>query len=420
MSISGTPNDTRMTFSGATFEHDAREVLGTLRKALTDLVTATPGNIRRAADFQRVLKVDSKTSWRIFKITSAADPLLAGIHVPGRPSIERVKNTAAQLKIAKPTIDAVESALCRFESLVEHYAGDRTTFDTMISGFGDEDAGPVDLTHRRAAFRANSHIWGVQSRAQLVTHILHRNSDDPQRFDVASLQVSYDLRRLRRDASWALAGFSSQHDKGGKRVSAQPEPLDPDADDPTGFLAQFSSDPKPQMRVGQLTAGYSNIELVGDTIGIPSESTCVFGHVMRSVAPWYATETDSHIRSRATQRTPAEVTVYDLLVDRATFGDIDIETFLLSDLRRRESVTDPRLNESHILPIRDKAVYMGGDISVLHTTELPRYTEVLSWSLRRLGWQDADYQIFRIRMEYPILPSSVIMEFQLPDRDSRV
>lgn len=419
MSISGTPNNTRMTFSGATFEHDAREVLGALRKAFTDLVTATPGNIRRAADFQRVLKVDSKTSWRIFKITSAADPLLAGIHVPGRPSIERVKATAAQLKIAKPTIDAVEEALCRFESLVDHYAGDRTTFDTMISGFGDDDSGPVDLTHRRAAFRANSHIWGIQSRAQLVAHILHGNATDPERFDVASVQGSYDLRRLRRGASWSLAGFSSSHDKDKGFVNAEPQPLDPEATDPTGFLAPFSSDPKPEVRIGELAAGYSNVELVGDTIGIPSESTCLFGHVMRAVAPWYATDVDSEIRSRATQRTPTEVMVYDLLVDRATFGDVDIDTFMLSDLRRRENITERRLNESHILPIRDKAIYMGSDISVLHTTELPRYTDMLDWCLHRLGWQSADFQIFRIRMEYPILPSSVVMEFQLPDRGSR-
>jgi len=36
--------------------------------------------------------------------------------------------------------------------------------------------------------------------------------------------------------------------------------------------------------------------------------------------------------------------------------------------------------------------------------------------IERLGWDSADFQAFRLRMEYPVLPSSLVVEFPLPER----
>jgi len=395
-----------------TFESEAREVLARFRKALSDLIAALPGGVRRAVDLQRALGVDAKTSWRLFKIASASDPLGIGSHVPGRQSMQRVRAGATRRQVPGPLVHAVEYAFDDFEALVKRYAGDRTTFDSMVSMFGQDDSNQLDLTHRRAAFRANSHIWGVQSRVQLITHIFRRSTDDPDRFDALAMQGSYGLTRLRRDAAWTIAEVSARHDEGSWATS-EPRPLESDSDDPTGFLAEFSS-PSPQLRVTTRAAGFSSVELGGDLVGIPSSSTYLFAHVMRRVAPWYHTKDDSYVRSRATVRTPTECLHYDLLIDEETFGRVDPETFLMSDLARDQSVTNPRQAKSHQLPVCEVAARLGIGTSVLHTPELPRYTEMIEKALARLGWSEGRFQVFRLRMEYPVLPSSHIVEFPLP------
>lgn len=416
MSVASSRDSAEVLDGSVRFEDETRDVLVRLRGALFGLISALPGDVRRAADLSRALDVDTKTSWRLFKIASSTDPLGAGIHVPGRASIKRALKTAERRQVPAEKIGAVADAFDAFEDLVRRVAGDRTTFGTMVSAISDGDDGQTDLTHRRAAFRANSHIWGVQSRAQLVTHILHPSVAKPELFDVGVLQGSFDLRRLRRDATWPIANLSSRHDKGGAVTSA-PRPLDESA--PTGFLWRFCDQPSAPLRVGGQAAGYANVELLGDRVGIPSESTYLFGHVMRELVPWYRTEQDTHVRTRASTRTPTELLVFDVLVHHDTFGKVETETSLLSDVTRDQRVTDPQKCEQHRLPTRDEAVYLGQGISLLHAPELPRYTEALEWSLERLGWDPESFHAFRCRAVYPVLPSSVVVEFPLPMRDAQ-
>lgn len=51
------------------------------------------------------------------------------------------------------------------------HATDRGAFDSLIAGLSHEAAASVDLTHRRAAYRASAHLWGMQLGARVQVGI---------------------------------------------------------------------------------------------------------------------------------------------------------------------------------------------------------------------------------------------------------
>ena len=55
------------------FEHAARQALSNLRRSLADLIAALPEDMRRAADFQRALRLDNKTG-----LAAAQDRIVHG------------------------------------------------------------------------------------------------------------------------------------------------------------------------------------------------------------------------------------------------------------------------------------------------------------------------------------------------------
>lgn len=412
MSVSRANPNERSSVQG--FEQDTREVLSGLRTAILELFGSVPGAVRRPVDVQRLFGIDNRTSWRLFKLASATDPLAAGSHVPGRASVERALATAAKLRVPASTLEAVRRELDTFERLVERYAGDRTTFDTMVSAFGDEDVGQIDLSHRRAAFRANSHIFGVQSRAQMVTHVYFPNVDSPDLVDVVVVQGSYGLCHLRRQVSWPLAMMNAVHDQG-DGTGGEPRSLSPVDADQIGLITEFSDHPPSQLRVREGGAGKLRIDLLGDAIGIPSSSTCLFAHHMRAVAPWYRTELDQEAAIRVGVVTPTEQLFVNVLLDTRTFGEPQLQTLVAAG-DYVDPINAPSRQPVIFLPNRDHATLIGSGLNALHTPDLPRYGDLIEHSLARIGLDPERFSVYRLRIEYPVVPSTVAIDFPLPTR----
>ena len=53
---------------GTNFCVEAAEVLRKLRSAVTSMFDATPGGVRKSRDVQKLLGVDARLSWQIFKL----------------------------------------------------------------------------------------------------------------------------------------------------------------------------------------------------------------------------------------------------------------------------------------------------------------------------------------------------------------
>jgi hypothetical protein len=61
-------------------------------------------------------------------------------------------------------------------------------------------------------------------------------------------------------------------------------------------------------------------------------------------------------------------------------------------------------------------VYLGKGPSVLCSADVPRYPEMAAYALARLGSNGDRFDVYRCRVEYPVLATTVRVIFSLPTR----
>ena len=136
---------------------------------------------------------------------------------------------AAKNGVPLPLIEKVTRAFDELNEFIVAQAGERATFDSMVSQLsGGESADQIDQMQRRAAYRANGHIFGVQAKV-LLKCLIFKASDDPSLLDLACIQGHYQLRRLRRDAHMVVSGTRIINDDGSYRHVSR-RPLDAEAE----------------------------------------------------------------------------------------------------------------------------------------------------------------------------------------------
>ena len=404
---------------GAAFEADVAHVLLRLRSALAAVIAAVPGNVARAADLQRALKIDMKLSWKLFKVIGATDPLAAGPHVPGPANMRTFLRAAGKRGVAQELIDGAARVAGDFRELVTAHAGDRAAFDSMVSGLATDEVGEqIHLQHKRAAFRANRHIWGLQARTHLRC-LLVQPAADSEMLSVAVLQGYIDLRRLRPQVPLVVSRTRVTDNDGTIRQVAR-EPLDPAGATQHGIalIREFCSQPLPQFRTTNGEGGFVLGELVTDGVGNKAAITCIDGHVSPTAGPRYRDDKNQFLRSAVRVRIPSEALVFDVLVREGTFGAVQPAVAVYGeDLSGGPGLGGPQ--ERDLLALNESVVYLGRGPSVLHTPDVPRYTDLARYALARLGWDGEQFDVFRCRVEYPVMAGTVRISMALPERPAR-
>ena len=397
-----------------TFEEEVAAILGRLRGALAELLAALPGNVSNGPDLRRVLKLNNKLCWRVIKVATASNPLDAAIHVPSATNMKTVLKAASARKVPRARRDAVAKAVADFEKLVETHAGDRSSFDSMVSALGDDPAA-IDLTHKRAAFRANSHICGMQAETQLNCCFLHP-AQDPGMLDIATLRGGLNLRRMRPDATWIVAEARTADNDGVVRREIVREPLDPSQATTHGLapLRAFCSEPLPRFSTVGGQGGFVLGELAGNRVGNASAITCITADVVRNAASCCQDEHNTHGELVAGVHTPCHALIHDVLIFKGMFGAISPGVCVYDDYWRKMS-RGATVPEAVTLATHEEVSRLGQGPSVLPTPDVPRYAEMARYAFARLGWDGEQFEVYRCRVEYPVMHSAVVVRFPLPE-----
>ena len=69
-----------------------------------------------------------------------------------------------------------------------------------------------------------------------------------------------------------------------------------------------------------------------------------------------------------------------------------------------------------MLPLKESLIYLGRGAAVMRSRDVPRYEEMVRYAMKRVGWAPGRFHVYRVRIEYPIMPSSVVIHFDLPER----
>lgn len=128
------------------------------------------------------------------------------------------------------------------------------------------------------------------------------------------------------------------------------------------------------------------------------------GRVRRNL-PSPLLEEVPEIGLRSWIRIPGEVMVYDILLPRALDRPLRKEVAVYTD-RSRTSLSAPlALTQDDLLCVEETVTYRGSGASVLNIPEMPRYREAVEYAMGRMGWNLEDYDVYRCRVEYPVVQS---------------
>jgi hypothetical protein len=398
------------------FDQQGLKVLGQLRAAVSSAIATIPGGIRRAADLRKATNLDAKLSWRMFKVAHAPDPLSAGPYVPNPSSIKTFLDAASRVGVREELLTAIESASDEFERFVAEHAGDRDTFDSMISALGQsQDVEQTNLRQRRAAFRANRHLWGLQATTQ-VRCVFTDVGDDPAKVNVVMVDGYVALRQLHHDAPMIISRTRVADDRG-RPIPVDREPIDPGAVSEHGIslFRDFCSTPTPQLREVPAAAGFMYGELISSGIGNRGAITCFTGWRAKNVAGRYRGPNNQQAIVHGAIRVPCEAITICLLTRVGLFQGATPELAVYSDHMAELPYPNRTHRMDRLLLPDERVMYLGRGTHTLCSPGIPRLAELAQWVFDRLGWDGDQFDVHRCTIAYPIMPSTVAVSIDLPE-----
>ncbi len=407
---------TEVTDAWGAFQTETSAVLERVRGTLAEVVAGVPGRVTKPTELQRALRVDMNVCCKVLKVVSSPEPLACGLHMPGIMALRSFLKGARRAGVPEDVVGAAVEAADAFERLVNTHADDRTAFDSMISSLVDsEDASQVTFLHRRATYRSQRHLFGMHVRVQLKCLIVQPSEQDPRLLDLANLTGFVSLRLLRPvQTPVVLSPAYTTNDDGSERPVRR-EPLVPTADQVEGvaLLPEFCSEPT--MRLHSVPAAPGRVlgELFGIGVGNTAAVTCIEGHMNRRAVPRYR-EAGNRIGGHLAEiRMPCETLLLDLVIREDTCGPLRPTVSVCGDHiaeGRTPGTAAPWQQEP-----RQTVQRLGRGASVLYTPDYPRYPELARHAFKHLGWDADRFDVYRCRIEYPVLPSTVAMFFDLPE-----
>lgn len=414
--------DARETAStGAGFRDDASATIRRVRDSLTQVVSTIPGfTYRRPNDLAAELGLDPKLAWKIGRCIEAPDPFVAAQLIPGPAGIKTFLRAAARRRVPAEQVEELRESVDRFCELVRTHAGSRKNFNMLATGIADTKLASADAEHRRKAYEGNSFIWGVHARTIFRTNLL-RPCRDSDRWDLLTIRGFIDFCRLRPNVAWRLSRPSSVDDTHARHTEVPSEAIDPGPaaegiDVP--LLADFCTRPLPQFRAVVGPLGHQEYEFVAASVGNTARMSCVTGEVLRRVEPRYRSDRYETLALMFPVRLPAEVLVFDALVHRDLFADRGaFKGGLFGDLFGGGPTL--RYEDADRLPLHDPLQDLGAGLDAARTPDIPRYLDMLRYSLARVGWDGDEFEVYRLRMQYPPIPATVEIKRPLPPPPAR-
>ncbi|MFH1749246.1 MAG: hypothetical protein ABIG44_19620 [Planctomycetota bacterium] len=401
------------------FEEHARNALLRIKGAFVEIIDALPGHITRPRELSKALKIDTKLAWKVAKVAHGADPFAAAQYIPGAAANKAFLESAAAQGVPATRIHEAEAALEEFERLVDLHAGDRPTLEMMLLSYAREGRAQADLAHRKAAFAANSYIWGVRASTHLKADFVHPAAEIG-RLDFVTLRGFVGLRRIRPNVPWVIDRARLANDDGTLRRRPIRQPLDPAGDTADGsaeapLVREFCSKPLPVFRRVEAPDGFMEDELAPGEVGNTGAVTCITGEVLHNAASQYSTEHDRWATHAVRMRTPCEELLFDLLVHEDLFGPLKPDLAVYSELAGGPPVLPIESRERDRLATWEWVEYLGKGPAVVHTPHVPRYAEMIRYTLDKLGWDGKRFDVYRVRMQFPIIPTSVLVTYELPE-----
>lgn len=390
----------------AEFHADAIGAYGRARTAINTWLSAFPNAVRRPRDLQLATELDYTLCWQIMTVVKS-EGVGAAAHVPGPVSLKRMVAESRRQKLPEKAISILQEGLGQFYAAAKVHADSRAGFGNMIAAVTSTD--PIELSARKAAYRAESDIWGMQIG---VYHQMVVFSARPTSETMTALLVTSKLnfRRLRPNASRSLWGFYT--DPTGQ-IEGNDRPLDEAAFSlyHAPLIPRFCSDPLPKIRMVRHDNDWTFCELDGDGIGRQSAVDMSFG--LRSQCDPLLEGIENRFAAASAVRlsNPAELLVLDILVHRPSFGVAQPQLLVHANSPDCHRLSVARQVQQ--LPIDAKVIHLRSDLEGFRDRDVARAPEIAEYLIHQSQLNLDEMDLFRVKVPFPILNSIVKLYFEI-------
>lgn len=409
----------QMTKSTTSFEQDAERALQGLRAAFTDVLLALPKRAGRSGEEPFLPGGDKKLVWRMMRVVEDEDLYAAAQLLPGSEALNGLPRAVGKTGVSAKTTARLSEAIEDFQKLIETHAGDRATLDTMLVGRATQDYETFDLNQRRAGFRAARHVRGVELAVHYSAHFL-APGDDAANLDMATIAGFFNLRQLREHAVLPVHTIRWQDIKGNPSDGKKPklEALDPSTALEPGFgiVSEFSTKPLPKLRVLPSRPDEVKYEVESSGLGLKHAISYVRGQLARGRFPRYRDEANPYGALAVGVKIPMETMILDLHMHESAYEKVSPRAFVFYDDIAGMGSAEMLNDERYQLPIRVNVQSFGRNPSRAQTLEVPQYLRMAEYVCGRAGWNLKEFNIFRCRVEYPPMPSTLVMRYEVPER----
>lgn len=393
------------------FEDGARQVLNRVRRAFAGLVDAVAerergGAALKATELQRELGLPSTLAWRVHRVARSETPFSEVESIPGSTAIQRVIEQGRKKGLPAALLTELRHSIEQFESLVRNHAGSRQTFNSMVTSMGEMSHDTIDLACRKEAFQVNSRIWGGQARTTIHSSIYYPGSHR-QAMHQATIVGNADVKRLHANVEpqshRVLVGHLTRTEEDRRRKRFGPV-----------LMEEFSTHPLPIVNRTELDNGEVKLDLLPPTMGNNGATSYFF---TQGVFDFVWSLDDPERQNAVTTtccRTPTESFIIDKLVYRDMFGVIDPHTAIFDGRTECKSIQE--LFSRQRLPLKVEALCLGRGLDAMHSADLPQYPAMVERVCSQLGWDVSQFDVYRCRVEYPIMSSITAIWFPLPDK----
>jgi len=359
------------------------------------------------------LGVHRKLAWQVRHVAYNPSPHRAASFLPSRVGFQTLLTALRARMPNDPLVESLAGASEQFEQVARAHAGSRTHLDLLLQAQPDATGERSEVRWRERAFLGNSFIWGAQARVTLGLTLINFAARKRDWIDVAQVRGLVGLRRVRPNLHWVVNQSVVLNRR--KRVtSPKRRPLDETAAramDGVPILPAFCSQPCPALRRRVSADGLINDELLPAPVGVSGQQTILLGEVLRELAPRYATEVRQRAHFGSVSRTPSELLLLDHFVHRDLFPGVARELCVFGEINSPVTMA-----EDDRLPVGETIEALGAGAGAARTSDVPGYLELVRWTFDRLGWDPAQFDLYRVRMAYPPVPASVMVRHPLLEK----
>lgn len=380
----------------------AHHCLTGLKRAVSDILLALPGDIQQPRDVYKTLGIDRMIGWNIYKLHEVDDCFLSVKHIPRKAAFKGFLRAASRKGVPDDFLSKAEEHFNDFEELVELHAGDRPSMEMMLLAYSEEGIEQASLDHRKLAFTGNRFLYGLETRTRLTVTLFEPNGR-PDSWKLTLLKGSFGLRRNRPDIPWFYVRPRLFNEFSDQAQAPESQPLVEQEKGNLPYYSQFCNCSLPGLK-----SRSRFVDSVEEIFPLQTGNAGLMDLVFAEVLELNNFFIDKDGSTSAKVITPCHNAATDIImptseVDEERFQPRIVSSILEESDSYNENVIDMATS---ILPVNPM-------FEIKPTTEMksldgvPNYAEIIEDIFRRRDLNPVNYTTIRNHVVFPVIPSNI-------------